>query len=243
MIFTPENFNRFTFSRKTHFVLFDYCEFDKMLFQRKIKIDDCDLKVYQDLLVFAFLSHNIPKGAKILDVGGGVSRILQYFKNDYECWNIDKLEGCGNGPNEANLEGVNLVQDYIGNFNQKLPEGYFDFVFSISALEHVPNKDYELYDSISKDINRILKVSGLSLHCFDVVQKNDFVWTNSLLPYFFDTFHPYNKFMPFEEMIRDEDLFVMSEQYYTKTWQHVTKKTYEDFGKPFSCNILWKKMS
>ena len=56
------------------------------------------LKKYQDLLVYYFILKYIPKGSKILEVGGGQSRILRRLKNDYECWNVDKLEGLGNGP-------------------------------------------------------------------------------------------------------------------------------------------------
>ncbi|GAI29988.1 unnamed protein product, partial [marine sediment metagenome] len=134
-----DDFDDFTYSKKSHFALFK--GYDVELYGKSIDPDACDLKAYQDLLVFSFIKENIPRGSRILDIGGGKSRILNYFKNNYECWNLDKLEGLGNGPVAVGSEGCRLVKDYIGCFNKELPDNYFDFVFSISALEHVPEDD------------------------------------------------------------------------------------------------------
>jgi hypothetical protein len=67
------------------------------IYQRQT-LNSCDLKVYQDLFVYSFILENIPKGARILEVGGGESRIISCLKEDYEFWNLDKLEGQGQGP-------------------------------------------------------------------------------------------------------------------------------------------------
>ncbi len=151
---TPLNFDKFTFSKMDHFNLFLEHNFDEELFGCVVDPGDCDLKVYQDLLIYSFIKFNVPAGSKILDIGGGDSRILKHFKNDYECWNIDKLEGVGNGPTDIDTTGFRLVFDYMGNFNNELPENYFDFVFSISTLEHVPADEAKIHADILKDINR-----------------------------------------------------------------------------------------
>jgi len=238
---TPERFNDFTFSKKKHFELFRDNNYDEELFGYIVDPENCDLKVYQDLFMYSFIKDNIKNGSKILDVGGGDSRILKHFKNDYECWNIDKLEGVGNGPKDIDTSGFRLVYDYMGNFNDELPNNYFDLVFSISTLEHVPLDDFEAYENILKDINRVLKPGAYSAHCFDVVWKDDFVWTNRIMPYFFENEKMINDFIPVNNLMEDPDLFVMAEKYYERTWQVTTGKTYEDFGKPISYNILWKK--
>lgn len=238
---TPEKFNNFTYSKKSHFDLFILSHYDEELFKYKVDPDNCDLKVYQDLFMYSFLKLNIPPGSKILDIGGGDSRILKHFQNDYECWNIDKLEGVGNGPTDIDTTGFRLVYDYMGNFNTELPDNYFDFVFSISTLEHVPLDDLIAYENIRKDINRVLKPGGYSVHCIDVVWLEPIVWTNEIMPYLFKNEKMINKFIPLLEVREDPDLFVMSEKYYSKNWQFTTKKTYEEFGKPFSYNFLWRK--
>jgi ubiquinone/menaquinone biosynthesis C-methylase UbiE len=234
-------FSHFTFSKKCHFNFFCSSNYDRQLYQEKIDPFSCVLKRYQDLLVFSFITHNIPQGSKILDVGGGNSRILRYFRYEYESWNIDKLEGCGNGPKKINTSGYRLVRDYMGNFSPELADNYFDFVFSISALEHVSQDDPELFERILEDINRVLKPGGYSLHCFDIVMHEDYVWTNKLLPFLFARVKTLNEFVPFENLRSEPDLWVMLEEPYKKFWQPKTKKNYDDFGKPLSYNILWRK--
>jgi tetratricopeptide (TPR) repeat protein len=160
--------------------------------------------------------------------------------NDYECWNIDKLEGLGNGLTSVNATGYRLVEAYMGEFTEELPGHYFDFIFSISALEHVGD-DKKTFQNICLDIDRVLKPGDYSLHCFDVVLKKDEVWTNQLLPHMFENFETINSFIPLDQLKYDDDLFVMSKQAYIRRWQHITKKPYEEFGEPVSYNILWKK--
>lgn len=238
---TSEKFNNFTYSKKQHFKLFLENNFDEELFGHSVDSENCDLKVYQDLLMYSFIKFNIPEGSKILDIGGGDSRILKHFKSKYECWNIDKLEGVGNGPTDIDTTGFRLVHDYMGNFNEELPENYFDLVFSISTLEHVPPEDEVIHANILKDIQRVLKSGGYSMHCIDVVWKDDFVWMNKVISHFFENVNTINKFIQLSEVINDIELFVMSEKYFARTWQFTTGKSYADFGKPISYNVLWQK--
>lgn len=243
--FLADKFHNFTYSKKSHFDFFKGYDLD--LYKRPIDPETCDLKRYQDLLVFTFIKHHIPKGSRILDVGGGAnSRILNYFKDDYECWNVDKLEGVGTRGRTTELSKINvayhrLIHDYIGNFNKDLPDNYFDFVFSISALEHTPSEDKEFLEAIRDDINRVLKPGGYSLHCFDVVIKKDSVWTNKLMPFLFQDLETINTFVPLEKLEEDPDLYILTEQAYRARWQKITKQTYQDFGLPLSYNILWQK--
>lgn len=236
------DFSFFTYSKIRHFAFFG--DNDVALYGSRIDSDVCDLKVYQDLLVYTFIQEHVPKGSKLLEIGGGASRIIEAVKHDYECWNLDKLEGLGNGPasvNSIEIKGFRLVADYIGNFSTELPDDYFDFVFSISALEHTPG-DAESNRNICKDINRVMKQGALSLHCFDVVLRNGHVWTNDLLPYIFDNIETINPFVPFSALLNDTSLYSMSEKSYNSYWRETTKKTYQEFGKPLSYNVLWKKI-
>jgi ubiquinone/menaquinone biosynthesis C-methylase UbiE len=177
----------------------------------------------------------------MLDIGGGNSRILRYFKGSYEGWNIDKLEGCGHGPLKLDTSAFRLVQDYMGNFNADLPDDYFEFVFSISALEHVPQDDPSLFKRILDDINRVIKPGGFSLHCFDIVIRKDKIWSNNLLTHIFRHTETLNEFIPFEHIRNDPDIFTLSKKVYNKNWLPRTHRTYEEFGKPLSYNVLWKK--
>ncbi|MGD0038765.1 MAG: glycosyltransferase, partial [Bacteroidota bacterium] len=230
------DFSYFTYSKKSHFKFFK-----RPLFYTDTDPVNANLKFYQDLLVYNFILENIPKGQKILEIGGGDSRIISALKNQYEFWNIDKLEGVGNGPFAIrDMEGFHFVKDYIGAFNTSLPDSYFDFVFSISVLEHVDQKK-EVYESVISDIDRVLKPGGFSLHCFDIVMKNSNVWSNQFLYYMYEHTSVLNPSKQWTEVMNDADLYYMSREAYDQYWMSATHKSYEDFGKPFSYNILVRK--
>ena len=238
----PETFSRFTYSLKSHFSFFDQLNYDVELYGSKFNPDDEPLKKFQDLLVFAFIKQNIPPGSCLLDVGGGTSRIISFFKNQYECWNVDKLEGVGNGPLSLQVDGFRLVRDYIGNFNSELPSNYFDLVFSISVLEHLP-EDENLFSNVLNDMDRVLKSGAYSLHCLDVSLRAESYWMNKFLPWIYENRAVLNEFVSFDRIRCDSDLFVMSKKRYELNWQPLVNRTYEDFGMPFSYNILWQKSS
>ena len=232
----PLDFQDFTYSKRSHFN-----QFQRFKAYININPDACDLKIYQDLLVYNFITQNLPKGSKLLEIGGGNSRVLEALKQDYECWNLDKFEGVGNGPNQiTNYANSRIVLDYIGNFNAELPNQYFDCVFSISTLEHI-TEDQITFDKITQDIDRILKPLGFSLHCFDVVIRPAEVWTNQFLPYLFNTQKTLNSRIDFDQIKLDPDLYGMSETAYRQFWQPTTQKSYQEFGQPISYNILWQK--
>jgi MoaA/NifB/PqqE/SkfB family radical SAM enzyme len=164
---SPENFSDFSYARSRHFDKLSKWSIE--LYSHDIDPKDSDLKVYQDLFVFSFLKKNILPGSRILEIGGGHSRVLGRIYDRYECWNLDKFEGLGHGPKDIIDVPYKTVKAYIGDFSAEIPERYFDFVFSISALEHVDTHDYKLHGRIINDIDRVLKPGGYSLHCFDVV--------------------------------------------------------------------------
>jgi hypothetical protein len=61
-------FDKFLYAQRWHWdILRSYAT---ELYSSPIDPDQCDLKKYQDLLVLAFIRRNIPKGSRILDVGG-----------------------------------------------------------------------------------------------------------------------------------------------------------------------------
>ncbi|EPR37185.1 glycosyl transferase family 2 [Desulfovibrio sp. X2] len=211
------------------------------LYGHAVDPDLCDLKPYQDLLVLAFIRDNLPPGSRLLEIGGGNSRVLAHLADSYECWNIDKFEGVGNGPLEAQEAGYAIVRDYIGNFSPELADGYFDLVFSISTLEHVPDAETAGLDRVIEDMDRVLRPGGLSLHCLDVLLKADEVWTNRILPRIHETRPVLHAWTPLAPLLGDPEVYCMTRQAYEAGWQAITGQPYDSFGRPTSCNVLWRK--
>lgn len=236
---TPYYISYYVYAKKSHFEA--YRGLDIALYGKPIDHAQSDLKRYQDLLALTFITSNIPQGAKILEVGGGHSRVLAHLAGRYECWNVDKFEGMGNGPKALPKSGYRVIQDYLGSNNPELPDNYFDLVFSISVLEHTP-KDEHLFQNIIYDIHRVLKNDGSSFHLIDVVLINKKIRANPFVQYLFKHIAPGYP-MPDPDMMRaDQDLYTMSPYAYDKKWREVVKMPYKEFGQPTSINIFWKKI-
>ena len=122
------------------------------------------LKGIQDAWILSLLENKC--NLKMAEVGGGTSRVLKLLSHQNDCWNIDKFEGLGAGPLKLQeLPGVKIVRSYMGDFDSEIPDNYFDIVFSISVIEHVPKA--QLNDCFA-DCYRILKPGGLMFHAIDL---------------------------------------------------------------------------
>lgn len=123
-----------------------------------------NLKEIQDTYIMSLLRY--VRGKRILEVGGGASRIAQLLAEKNEIWLVDGYEGKDGGPERPPiLPGVKIVVGYMGQFLKDLPDSYFDFVFSISVVEHVKDADYPAH---FRDIARILAPGGQTIHAIDV---------------------------------------------------------------------------
>jgi SAM-dependent methyltransferase len=104
-------------------------------------------------------------GARILEVGGGYSRVLPTLSGRNSCFNLDRFEGVAGGPSTVPEQpGIRVILGYIGDFEPALEPSSFDFVFSISVVEHIPHD--RLADAFS-DMYRCLKPGGRCCHAID----------------------------------------------------------------------------
>jgi len=117
------------------------------------------------------------KFEKILEVGhGSGSYLFDIFNGKAELWGLDDTIEDNRVPSESLKEmiqdnpHVKFVKGLLGQNLKELPDNYFDFVCSVSVLEHIPEESiYEVF----KDIFRILKPGGIFSHSFDISFKKD----------------------------------------------------------------------
>jgi SAM-dependent methyltransferase len=128
---------------------------------------------------------------RVLEVGAGAG-ITAYamFENTAEYWIADK-PGFYDKEKFEKAQQIRtkaiLIPSFMGEFSKDIPSNYFDIIFSVSVIEHIPIN--ELFDSVS-DMYRILKPGGFMLHSLDLrrrqikfakkfkkcISKNKFKW-------------------------------------------------------------------
>ncbi|MEL7444440.1 MAG: class I SAM-dependent methyltransferase [Pseudomonadota bacterium] len=138
------------------------------------------LKDFQNLFVLDQILNRFPEGGRLLEIGGGSCIMMRALnkgrQQKYECWNLDPLDGSGNGPLSAShagdgevamksLNGITIIEERIGDFSPNLEDGWFDLVFSVSVMEHIPIRDWpKCFD----DMHRLLKPGGVVCHAVDL---------------------------------------------------------------------------
>jgi hypothetical protein len=111
------------------------------------------------------------RNSRILEIGGGDSRVLRGLDQSNELWNLDEFVGDGNGLiNAVEIPGVRLVRRKLGDFASELPDAYFDVCFSLSVIEHIPPAPLAAF---WKDHARIMKPGGHALHTIDFYLADD----------------------------------------------------------------------
>lgn len=222
----------------------DFVSFrEKMIGYPEKDFMNSNLKLVQDLCMYNFIRENIWSGARVLEIGGGSSRILSFFKDEVEGWNLDKCEGIGNGPtNIPEDQGDTFVPAYIGQFDKRLPDNYFDLVFSISVLEHI-NEGEDVLQKILCDIDRLLKPGGFSVHCIDCrfppksspSISNRKLAEHMILNYGFSPQYIIDNH-------DNEDVFHMSGKAYDRFWKKAcNNRPYEIDGLPFNIFLAVQK--
>lgn len=113
---------------------------------------------------------------RVLEIGAGqpvVADLLQRL--GHEVWVADPYDGSGNGPTEyrqfrALYPALHLVPErFCATTPLPAPE-YFDCVYSISVLEHVPRPGH---DEVVAGLRRFLKPDGITIHAVDHVLRGD----------------------------------------------------------------------
>lgn len=109
---------------------------------------------------------------RILEIGHGVgSYIFEIKYDECEIWGLDDTVEDNYIPQERLLKyredypKVKFHGGLLGDFNPALPQNYFDMVYSISTIEHIPQ------DNISaafEEAFKLLRPGGIMFHSYDV---------------------------------------------------------------------------
>lgn len=138
-------------------------------------------------------------GEKVLDVGGAYSPFPVYLHNTCGCeaWVVDDFGTKSDEPywlrgripteHVKKFPEVKYVLERVGDpASSSLPEGYFDVVYSVSTLEHIPGK---VTPDVWCHMDRLLKAGGEMWHQVDFPFPSNGGLKKMVKAWLFDTFH------------------------------------------------------
>jgi SAM-dependent methyltransferase len=145
------------------------------------------------------------KGERILDVGAAYSPLPIHIAKTYGCevWVADDF-GCSvedsfwlrNQSHEEHIQRnpeIKYVLERLGDpQGSSLPEGYFDCIYSASAIEHVPPSQLR---SVFRHMDYLLRPGGEMLHAVDIALPTNRGLPHVVLAVLFDFLYP---FIPFK---------------------------------------------
>ena len=196
-----------------------------------------DLKEYQRYWAYEYIKSRLSADSKVLEIGSGKPNLLRTLRKNFgcECWGMDPFTGSGSGPKAFELMTqvfgeIRLVKGSIGEHSHELPDQYFDFVFSVSALEHIPHEQWE---PCFKDMMRVARDEAWIFHAIDCPLDGEYQQPLDSNP-LFDAltsiatldgleYEDAGRLVDFAEIQRASDVFVISPLYW-----HALGKKYPD---------------
>jgi Methyltransferase domain. len=145
-------------------------------------------------------SHDWKEGDKVLDVGPAYSLLPGYIQKKFGCemWAADDFGSTvgdefwkrRSSPQEhiEKYPEVKYVLERIGDpAKSSLPAGYFNVVYSLSVLEHVPP---QVMPAVWRHMDSLLKPGGEMFHAVDLLFPSNGGLRKLFISLLFDWLHP-----------------------------------------------------
>jgi hypothetical protein len=135
-----------------------------------------DLKDVQRPWMIKAILASVPVGSRLCEIGAGEPFVADFLsKCGYQVTIVDPYDGSGQGPTRfetfsASYRHIRFVREKFGRDLPPLSDGYFDAIYSISVLEHVP-RDEVL--SVCEGMKRYCRVGAASIHAIDHVLRGN----------------------------------------------------------------------
>jgi len=131
-----------------------------------------DLKDVQRPWVLKTILESVPRGSRLLEIGGGDPWVADLLsKQGYDVSIVDPYDGRDNGPSNIadfrrSYPRIRFIQGLFPDAIESRSADLFDAIYSISVLEHIPATAIV---GVGGGIKRLLKPGGFSVHAIDHV--------------------------------------------------------------------------
>ncbi len=239
----PETFTSFIYSKNSHFKYFHDIGIDTTVFGKTIEPEESDAKIYQNLLVYAYVTQNLKPGTVILEIGNLECPVFKaLLLKGYECRKLNfKIKYPDADINDNNSTKIDwILKNEKGQIINEENSTKADFIYSVSEFDNIPEIP-ELFDEVYLKLKNSVKPMSFSLICFiGAVNKDKLIWNNKFLNYLSGKNYNFNISDQNSLIVKDKDLFFLSESFFKKHWKLSEEMKYEDLGKMYSISLLQK---
>ncbi len=233
----PGNFDQYTYSKESHFELFNSTGIAKQILGSDQNPESSDIRNYQTMLTYSYIKNNLKPGSAILEIGNHTPHILKQLKSEFTCSELLPNSKPELLFPEGDKQGIEMMHYDPHDPNFKLPAEKYDLAFSVSIVkgEQLAGSNP---DNFLNTVIKSLKKGGALLLCFTTIWKDPEVRFDSLYNILFERGLAKNEFVNGIKLATDRDIFCLSRKYYEDNWMKHVGKSYISFGKPFSANVL-----
>ena len=173
---------------------------------------------------YKFISKYLKKDSQILDVGFGSGRDIRYFKSK-----------------NISIFGIEGSKEFLSIFKKRYPQlcknvfyselpninlstkfnKYFDLIFSMATLMHIPKEDHLL---TINNIKKILKENGILILAYSCNErKNDPRFFERLTPKYIEELLLDNNFILIDNIISEDGLLRNEIEWVTQAFKYIGK--------------------
>ena len=216
---------------------------DVAVYGKAIEREESDARIYQNLLVFAYVTQNLKPGSFILEIGNSECPVFKaLLLKGYVCRKLNfKIKDPDTGESDNKLEKIEwILKNEKGQIIKEDNLNTSDFIYSISEFDNIPEAP-DLFEEVYLKLKNSIKPMAYSLICFvGSVNRDNQIWNNIFLNYLSGKNFNFNISDQNSLIVKDKDLFFLSEVYFKNHWKLSEEMKYKDLGKMYSISLLQK---
>lgn len=235
-ILLANGFKDFTYSKKSHFDIFNELGYSRTVYGRNISGSSEKTDKYQNLLLYSFVYNNLEENSKILILGKADPRATDNIGRHHNVFYLKDSESLTKNMISDSNSGELQFFNADGEKAEFYPVKYFDLIFSFNGFVYSETNLKE-FATLQANIKMLLSPFGYSLFSFTKYFFKNIPLRHEIVRYLFLKTEKFNRFVGYKKMLEDDDLFTEKQ----KNFHYNARNPKAEVSKVVY-NILWNNI-